>query len=72
MICHYQVFNHRFKFEHYICNGCHDLTMLRLDISDIGIITAKGFDYRCIIHEISTSEAINLFKNSVLDALGYI
>ena len=46
--------------------------MLRLDISDIGIITAKGFDYRCIIHEISTSEAINLFKNSVLDALGYI
>ena len=28
MIWHYWYFNHEFKFHDYICNGCHDLTML--------------------------------------------
>ena len=37
MICHYFLFNHRFKFQDYVCNGCHDLTMLCLNISDIAI-----------------------------------
>ena len=26
-ICHYWSFNHRFKFQDSVCNGCHDLTM---------------------------------------------
>ena len=43
IICHYWVFNHGFEFQDSICNGCHDLTMLCLDISDIAIITVKGF-----------------------------
>ena len=28
MICYYWFFNHEFKFQDYICNDCHDLTML--------------------------------------------
>ena len=28
MICHYWLFNHGFKFQDYVCIGCHDLTML--------------------------------------------
>ena len=59
-------FNHGFKFQDYVCNGCHDLTMLSVNISDIAIIIVKNFDYRCIIHSISKSDAINLSKNSVL------
>ena len=47
-------FNHRFKFQNSVCNGCHDLTMLCFNISDIAV---KGVDYRCIIHDISKSEA---------------
>ena len=43
--CHYCFFNHGFVFQDYACNGCYDLTMLCLNISDIAIITAKGFDY---------------------------
>ena len=39
MICHYFFFNHRFKFQDYVCDGCHDLTMLRLNISDIAVNT---------------------------------
>ena len=59
MICHYWFFNHGFKFQNSVCNGCHDLTMLRLNISDTTIITVKIVDYHCIIHNITTSGAIN-------------
>ena len=54
------------------CNGCHDFTMLCLNISKIDIITVTSVDYRCIIHGISKSKAIHLLKNSVLDNCGYI
>ena len=57
MICHYFFFNHGFKFQDYICNGCRDLTMLSVNMNSIAIIT---------------SEAINLLKNSVLKNCGYI
>ena len=40
--------------------------MLSVNISVIVIITIKNVDYRCIIHNISKSEAISLFKKSVL------
>ena len=72
MICYYWFFNHGFEFQDYVCNGCHDLTMLCFNISNITIITAKNVDYRCIIDNISKSEAINLLKNSVLEDRGYI
>ena len=43
MICHYFFFNHgRFKFQGSVCNGCHDLTMLTINISNIVIITVKN------------------------------
>ena len=41
-----------------LCDGCLDLMMLFLNTSDIAIIIVKGVDYRCIIHDISRSEAI--------------
>ena len=57
MICHYWFFNHRFEWL------WSWLTMLCLNISDITIITVENVDHRCIIHNISKSEAINLLKN---------
>ena len=62
-MCHYWLFNHRFKCQDSVCNGCHDLKVLSVDISNIAIIT--------IIHNNSKSEAINL-KNSVLEDRGYV
>ena len=62
MIFHYWFFNHGLEFQDSVCNSCHNLTMLCLSISDITIITVKNVDYCCIIHNISKSEAINLFK----------
>ena len=56
----------------YVCNGCHDSTILCLNISNLGIITVKGIDYCCITNGISKSEAINLLENSVLNDREYI
>ena len=46
--------------------------MLSVNTGDIAIIIVQNVDYRCIIHNISRSEAINLLKNSVLEYRGYI
>ena len=50
-----------------VLDGC-----LYLDISNAAIIVVKNVDYRCIIHEISKSEATDLLKNLVLDYRGYM
>ena len=60
------------EFQDYVYNGCHDLTMLSVNMSDIAIITIKNVDYRSIIQNISKSESIDLLKNSVLEDRGYI
>ena len=67
MICYYWFFNHGFKRQDSLCYGCHDLTMLSVNKSDIAIINIKNVDYCCIIHNISQYEAINLFESSVLE-----
>ena len=53
MICHYCCFNHGFKFQDSVCNGCHLLTVLSVNISDIAIITIKNVDDCCTIHIIN-------------------
>ena len=58
MICRYYFFNHGFKFQNFVCNGPHDLIMLSVNTSDLAIITVKNVDYRCIIYDITKSEAI--------------
>ena len=57
------VFNHGFRFQDSVCNGCHDLTIFCISISDVTIITIKGVDY-CYINK---SEAVRLLENSELD-----
>ena len=42
MVRNYCYFNHRLKFRNSIFNGCHDLTILSVNISHITIITVKG------------------------------
>ena len=64
--------DHGLKVQDYVCNGCHDLTVLCHNISGIVIITVKNVDFRYIINNISKSEAINLIENSVLEDCGYI
>ena len=72
MIYHCWFFNHGIKFQDYVCNGCHDLTMLSVNISNIAIITVKNVDYCCIIYNNRKSKAMNSLKNSVLENRGYL
>ena len=46
MICHYWYFKDiGYKYEHYVCNGCHDLSMVVYDLKDFIILNIKGVDY---------------------------
>ena len=63
-IYHYWYFlNKGFKFQPNACNRCHDLSMMSMYLSDIGILNIEGCTYHCIISGISKSEAINLMQN---------
>ena len=67
IICHCQYFLDKgFKFKPPVCNGCHDVLMISLDLNYIAILNIDGVDYGCIINGISKSEAINLLENANL------
>ena len=72
MIYRYCFINHEVRFQNHVCSGFHNFAMLCLNISDIAIITVKGVDYRCIIHDLTKSEAICLLENYMLDDCGYM
>ena len=63
-ICHYWYFLEReFQFQNYVCNGCHDVLMISMNLSNIAILKIYGVDYRCIIIGISKIEATKLMQN---------
>ena len=42
-ICHYCHFlNEGFKFQPYVCNRCHDLLMMSMNLSNIPILNIKN------------------------------
>ena len=60
-VCHYWYFlNKGFKFQPNVCNRCHDLLMMSMNLNDIAILNIRGSNYHCIISGISKNEAINL------------
>ena len=50
MICHYWYFKDvRFKYQPYVCSGCHDFNMIVQNLSGFFIVTVKNVDYRCYV-----------------------
>ena len=37
----YWIFNHGFKYQDYVCNGCSNLLMMCVNISNIAMIAVK-------------------------------
>ena len=73
MICHYWYFKDiGCKYQPYVCNKCHDSSMVVYDLKDFVILNIKDVDYRCYIFNISKNDAINLLNNSVLDTKGVL
>ena len=58
--------NFGFKLQSNVCNRCHDLLMMFMNLSNIAILNIDISDYRCIISLISKYEAINLLQNADL------
>ena len=49
-------------FQQFVCNGCHGVLMMSINLNDIAISNINGADYRCIINGVSKSDALNLLK----------
>ena len=67
-ICQYCYFLDKgFKFQLHICNGCHNVLMISMNLSGFAILNINGVDYRCIINGISQSKAVNLLQKTDLN-----
>ena len=65
MLCHYWYFKDvGYKFQPYICNGCHAVLMRANELKNTAILNAKAVDYRCILGGISRDEAVNRLNNN--------
>ena len=58
-ICHYWYFKDiGFKYEPYLCNGCHDLMQKAMSFNDVAIVYVKGSFYRIHFWYMSRDDAI--------------
>ena len=72
-ICHYWYFKDiGYKFQPYVCNGCHAVLMMVYELKNIATLNAKGADYRYILWSVSKYVAISRLNNSALDDKGVL
>ena len=65
-ICHYWCFLYiGFEFQSDVFDGCLDILMISMSLSNIAILNIKGADYCCTTSGISKSEVINLCKTPI-------
>ena len=61
MLSHYWYFEDiGYEYEQYVCNGCHDLSMMVYDLDDCIILNIKGVDDRCLVYNMSINDTIKL------------
>ena len=66
-ICHYWCFKDiGFKYEPYLCNGCHRLMQKAMIFNNIAILYVKGNTYRIHFWYMSKGDAINIMNGSNL------
>ena len=66
-ICHYSYFKDiGFKYELYLCNGCHDLMQKAIDFNNIAIVHIKVSAYRIHFWYMNKDDAINIMNDSIL------
>ena len=73
MLRHYWYFKDvGYKYQPYVCNGCHDVSMMAYELQNIAILNAKGVDYSFILWCISKNDVINMLNNSLLEDKGIL
>ena len=66
-ICHCWYFKDiGFKYEPYLCNGCHDLMQKAMSVNNVAIAYIKESAYRIPFWYMSTDDAINIMNGSNL------
>ena len=66
-ICHYCNFKDiGFKYEPYLCNGCHNLMQKAMSFNDIAIAYVKESAYRIHFWYMSKDVAVNIMNGSNL------
>ena len=64
-ICDYWHFKDiGFKYEPYLCNGCHDLMRKAINFNYVAIVAVKRSDYRIYYWYMSKNDAISIKNNS--------
>ena len=64
MSCHYWHFKDiGFKFEPYVCNKFHDISMMAYELENVAILNVKSVDYKCVLLNITKNNAINRLNN---------
>ena len=66
MICHYLYDSNGFKYQPYVCNGCHDFSMSVQNLNDFFLVSVKNIDYRVYITGVDKRAALYLLNNSIL------
>ena len=66
-ICHYWYFKDiGFKYEPYLCNGCHDLMQKAMSFNNISIVYVKGSSCRIHIWYLTKFDVIIIMNGSNL------
>ena len=66
-LCQYWYFKDiAFKYESYLCNGCHDLMQKAMSFNNVAILYVKGSAYRIDFWYMSKDDAINIMNGSNL------
>ena len=66
-ICHYWYLKDiGFKYEPYLCNGCHDLMQKAMSFNNIAFVYVKRSAYRINFWYMSKDDEINIMNGSIL------
>ena len=66
-ICHSWYFKDiGFKYEPYLCNGCHESMQKAMSFNNIAIVYVKGNAYIIHFWYMSKDETINIMNGSIL------
>ena len=62
-----------FKYEPYLCNGCHGFIQKAMKLNDVAIVSVKESDYRIHFWYMSKDDAIIIMNNSdINDKIGVL
>ena len=59
-----------YKFEPYVCNKRHDISIMAYELENVAILNVKEVDYRYILLNMTKNNATNGLDNSKLDCKG--